>query len=360
MRIGIDARELGGQTTGVGRFLGGLLREWSTSALTRSHEFLLYAPEPLEIPLDSRRFRTREVAGTPGTWWEQIRLPAAVAGDRLDVFFSPAYTAPLRTKVPIVAAIYDLSYVAHPEWFHQREGIRRRWVTRKTAEKAQAVITLSAFSRGEIINLLSVPPQHVHTIVPGIDRPAVKPSAYREARVLYAGSIFNRRHVPDLIRAVSALRSATPGLSLDIVGDDRTFPHEDLNSLIANLGLDGHVRWHRYATIEQLAELYGQARAFAFLSEYEGLGMTPLEALAAGVPPVVYDTAVARESYGDAALYVPVGDGAGVVLALERALFDDQTRATILSAAPATLARYDWTRAARETLAVIEAAARSG
>ena len=360
MRIGIDARELSGHATGVGRFLGGLLREWSNSSIAGVHEFVLYAPEPLAISLDPRRFRTREVTGIAGTWWEQMRLPGAIASDTLDVFFAPAYTAPLRVKVPIVAAIYDLSYFAHPEWFRLREGVRRRWLTKKTAEKAQAVITLSEFSRGEIVSHLNVPGERVHAIVPGIDRPAVKPSAYGEARVLYAGSIFNRRHVPDLIRAISILRRTRPDLSLDIVGDDRTFPREDLEMAIANQGLEGHVRWHRYVANDQLLELYGRARAFAFLSEYEGLGMTPLEALAAGVPPVVYDTAVARESYADAALYVPVGDGAGVVRALERALFDERTRAAILAAATATLAKYDWPRAARETLAVIESAARSG
>ncbi len=370
MRIGIDARELSGHTTGVGRFLGGLLREWSNSSVIRAHEFILYAPEPLAVPSaatapgaplawNSPPFRTREVAGTAGTWWEQMRLPDAIAGDALDVFFAPAYTAPLRIKVPTVAAIYDLSYVAHPEWFRLREGVRRRWLTRKTAERAQAVITLSDFSRGEIISRLDVPEQRVHAIVPGIERPAVKASASVEARVLYVGSIFNRRHVPDLIRAISTLRRTRPDLSLDIVGDDRTFPRDDLEMAIAKERLEGVVRWHRYVTNDQLLELYGCARAFAFLSEYEGLGMTPLEALAAGVPPVVYDTAVARESYADAALYVPVGDGDGVVRALERALYDEQTRAAILAAAPATLAKYDWPRAARETLAVIENAGRS-
>ena len=360
MRIGIDARELGGRVTGVGRFLGGLLREWSTSSSAGAHEFVLYAPEPVTIPLDSRRFHTREVAGAAGTWWEQMRLPDAISRDALDVLFAPAYTAPLRVKVPIVLAIYDLSYVAHPEWFRLREGIRRRWLTQKAAEKARAVVTLSEFSRGEIIDLLGVPAQRVHVIVPGIDRLAVKTSAYGEARVLYVGSIFNRRHVPDLIRAISTLRRTRPDLSLDIVGDDRTFPRENLEMASAAQRIDGHVRWHRYVTDDQLLELYGRARAFAFLSEYEGLGMTPLEALAAGVPPVVYDTAVAREAYADAALYVPVGDGPAIVRALERALFDETTRAAILAAAPATLAKYDWPRAARETLAIIEGATRSG
>ena len=104
---------------------------------------------------------------------------------------------------------------------------------------------------------------------------------------------------------------------------------------------------------EQLSELYAAARAFAFLSEYEGLGTTPLEALAAAVPPVVADTEVARETYGDAALYVPVGDIVRAAEALELALFDEATRARIRAAAPVTLAKFDWARAARETLAVL-------
>jgi alpha-1,3-rhamnosyl/mannosyltransferase len=176
--------------------------------------------------------------------------------------------------------------------------------------------------------------------------------------MLFVGSIFNRRHVPALVRAVGSLASARPDVSLDIVGDDRTHPREDLQALIGNLGLEARVRWHRYVGDGQLADLYGRARAFAFLSEYEGLGMTPLEALAAGVPSVVYDTPVARECYGDAACYVPIGDERGVVQALDRLLFAEADRGHILSAAAATLARYDWRRAARETLGVIEAAGR--
>jgi glycosyltransferase involved in cell wall biosynthesis len=101
--------------------------------------------------------------------------------------------------------------------------------------------------------------------------------------------------------------------------------------------------------------MYAAARAFAFLSEYEGLGLTPLEALAAGVPPLLLETAVARESCGAAALYVPMNDLAATTRALESLLFDDRTRQRILSAAPAELAKYSWARAARETLAVIEA-----
>jgi glycosyltransferase involved in cell wall biosynthesis len=75
------------------------------------------------------------------------------------------------------------------------------------------------------------------------------------------------------------------------------------------------------------------------------------------VPPVVLDTETARESLEDAALYVPSNaDVPAIALALETALFDERARARVLEAAPAVLARYEWPRAARETLAVLERA----
>jgi len=376
MRIGIDARELCGRSTGVGRYLGGLLHMWAAGERARAHEFVLYAPEPIALPLDARRFPARTIAGSGGTWWEQAQVPRAIAGDHLDVWFAPAYTAPLRLETPTVVAIHDLSFVAHPEWFRLRDGVRRRWLTRQSAERAAAVITISEFSKRELIEKLDVEATKIHVIPPGIgaghlglgagssvSSPSPQPLVPNPYRVLFVGSIFNRRHVTDLIRAFAPIARAHHGALLDIVGDNRSYPREELPDTIAAHQLGDHVRWHEYVTDEQLAALYAEARAFAFLSEYEGLGLTPLEALAAGVPPVLLDTAVARESCGAAAIYVPMGDLPATTRALESLIFDGPTRQRILAAAPAELAKYQWPRAARDTLAVLERAgqtARSG
>ena len=355
MRIGIDARELCGRPTGVGRYLNGLLAEWAVDDLARRHEFVLYAPQALTVTLDARRFATRIVPGPGGTWWEQVRLPAVAAQDHLDVLFAPAYTAPLLRTVATVVAIHDLSFAAHPEWFGVREGIRRRWLSRQSAEHARAVITISEFSRRELTERFGLADAKIHVIPPGITSPAVAtPTANEHESVLYVGSIFNRRHVPDLIRAFGPIARQHPRTVLDIVGDDRSVPREDLRAFIAVEGLTGSVRWRTWVADEELGALYGSARAFGFLSEYEGFGLTPLEALAAGVPSVLMDTAVARETCGGAALFVRCGDIAATTRALERLLFDPATRAEILDAAPSVLARYSWRRAARETLAVIE------
>jgi glycosyltransferase involved in cell wall biosynthesis len=373
MRIGVDARELCGRSTGVGRYLGGLLREWARGGPAGVGDFVLYAPEAIALPLDARKFRTRIVAGQPGTWWEQVTLPREARADSLDVWFAPGYTAPLRLRVPVVVAIHDLSFVAHPEWFTIREGARRRWMVRQVAAAAAAVITISEFSRQELIERLHVDARRVHVVPPGVssrgwglragdaDRMpqlvAASPKPPAPYSVLYVGSIFNRRHVVDLIRAFAAIARNRSDVALDIVGDNRSYPHQDLRATIASEGLTDCVQWHEYVDDEELHAMYARARAFAFLSEYEGLGLTPLEALAAGVPPVLLDTPVARESCGASAVYVPLNDLPALTRALEAALFDDRLRAALLAAAPAALAKYSWTRAAAETLAVLQRAA---
>ena len=149
------------------------------------------------------------------------------------------------------------------------------------------------------------------------------------------GSIFNRRHLPDLICAFAPIARARSHAALDIVGDNRTHPHQDLGQTIAREGLGAQVSWRPYVSDQELATLHVTSRAFAFLSEYEGLGLTPLEALASGIPPVLLDTSVARESCGDAALYVAAGDITATTEALERLLFDNGTRAELVAAAPA-------------------------
>jgi glycosyltransferase involved in cell wall biosynthesis len=97
---------------------------------------------------------------------------------------------------------------------------------------------------------------------------------------------------------------------------------------------------------------------FAFLSEYEGFGFTPLEALGAGVPAVVADTPVAREIYGDVVTRVPVGDVDTAARALVRLLTSRDAAEAQIAGAPALLARYSWDRAAAETLSAIEEIAR--
>ena len=124
--------------------------------------------------------------------------------------------------------------------------------------------------------------------------------------MLFVGSIFNRRRLPTLITAFAAATATRPDARLVIAGADRSYPALDLAGLAAEAGVGGRVEIRNYVHARRSStSLYARAAVFVFLSEYEGFGLTPLEALSAGVPIVVLDTPVAREVYGDAAWYVP-------------------------------------------------------
>jgi len=367
MRIGIDARELLGRRTGVGRYLAELCAEWQHLAAASGHRFVLYAHAEgrsaavLGPPFATQpsRFEYTAVPGRGNAWWEQTRLPAAIAADPPDVLFAPAYSAPLRTRVPVVLTIHDISFETHPEWFGWREGARRRWLTRQAAQRAARIIAVSGFTRDEVVAHLRVPPDRVRVVWSGIRRPGGTSDRPREPLVLFVGSLFNRRHVPELIMGFALAATRVPGARLVLVGDNRSHPPEDPARLAAAAGVADRVIVRDYVDETELADLYGRAAVFAFLSEYEGFGLPPLEAMAAGVPAVVGDTAVARELYGDAALRVDVTDPSMVGDALTRLLVDPVARRRLADAAEARLSRFTWSRAAAETLAILEDASSS-
>ena len=361
MRIAIDARELVGQPTGPGRYLWEILLAWSDLAGARAHEFILCAPEAVRLPEELPA--SIKTAPGGGTRWEQLTLPKLVADAGADVLFSPAYTGPLLNRVPMVVAIHDVSFTAHPEWFSWREGLRRRVVTKLTARKAAKVITISDFSKEEIVRHLGIPQSKVEVIYTGVTRiPDSGPSSGRHATgpsTLFVGSLFNRRHIPELIAGFEQVAARHPTASLDLVGDNRTYPHIDVDGLIAGSHARDRIRARAYVSDDELAALYRGARAFVFLSDYEGFAMTPAEALAAGIPIVLLATDVAREIYGAAATYVERPDPALIAAALERALFDDAERERVLAAGAAQLERYSWHEAAQRTLQVLLACARN-
>ncbi len=360
MRIAIDARELCHRPTGVGRYLAELLIEWAGHARARRHEWLIYAHRQPSVP-PTYRAGVRVLPGEGGTRWEQWTLSRGLAADRPDVLFSPGYTAPLLAPCPIVLAVHDVSFAAHPEWFAFREGLRRRLATRWAARRARTILTISEFSRTEIARHLSIGADRVWVISPGMRSLAPTAPRAREPMVLYVGSIFARRHVDRLLRTFA--ERVAPGLpqaTLEIVGEDRSHPRVDLGGQAARLptAVQSRVRLRSYVDDGTLGDLYARASVFAFLSEYEGFGLTPLEALAAGVPPLMLDTPLAREVHGPAAHYIPWSPDfdAPLAEALASLLTTETARQEILRHAPEVLARYRWDRAAALTLDAIEEA----
>ena len=369
LRVVVDARELLGKPTGVGRYLRELLTRWAASPYAADAECLLVTPrEPTDVvPLragSGASMTWHLVPGAGGTWWEQGALASEINRLGADVMFAPAYSMPLRVRTPAVLAMHDVSFAAHPGWFTLREGVRRRLLSRWSAQKASAIVTLTRFSAGEIVTRLGVRGGRIHVIPLAVDYaqpalagpvPAARPTT---TGVLFVGSIFERRHLPLLIEGVALARHDVPGLTLDVIGENRTRPFQDLEADARRLGLEGAVQLRGYVSDGELADAYRRNAIFAFLSEYEGFGLPPLEAMQAGLATVVLDTAVAREVYGDGALYVPPGNAPALARLLVRLATDTAFRETAIARGRTVAGSYRWDETAARTWAVLEAAAR--
>jgi glycosyltransferase involved in cell wall biosynthesis len=357
LHIGIDARELIGRPTGVGRYLSELLKNWA-AASDIGHRFTLFlnGPPPDWVAGLGPRFAcTVHPDVRAGTQWEQLVLPRLIERAHVDVFFAPGYTAPLRCRRPSVVVVHDVSFFAHPEWFSWREGLRRRLLTRASARRARTVITVSEFSATEIVRFLGVPRTQVVVVPHGSPACRFHDDRERLPTVLFVGSLFNRRRIPELIAGFARACRRVPGARLVLVGDNRTSPRVEPLEIARQRGVETAVETREYVSDFELDRLYGSARVFAFLSDYEGFGMTPLEALAHGVPSVLLDTPVAREIYEGAAKFVPAREDA-IGDALTSLLTDDEERTRLLVEGRRLLARHSWERAAAAVLQVLEAA----
>jgi glycosyltransferase involved in cell wall biosynthesis len=240
--------------------------------------------------------------------------------------------------------------------------MRRRILTTWSARRARLVLTDSQFSAGEIVTRLGIPRERVRVIPLGLRRRAASaPERPREPIVLFVGSIFQRRHVDTLIDVfANHVAARVPDSRLEIVGENRLFPSGDPATWLRKYPerVARRIALRSYVDEATRDDLYRRASVFAFLSEYEGFGFTPLEALAEGVPPVVLDTPVAREIYGEAARYVDtLASPQSLANTLTELLTTPSARDAVLQHADDVLARYDWARTATATLRALEDAA---
>src|SRR2546425_145083 len=235
---------------------------------------------------------------------------------------------------------------------------------------ARAVIADSNASKGEIVGWLRVPPERITVVPLGVD-PVFRPLApedpwaanFRRRHelprdfVLAVGSIEPRKNLPRVLEALRRVRGQPGGPTPTLVhaGPEGWHP-EEVAGAVQQLGLADAVRFLGYVPVEDLRALYSLARVFVYPSLWEGFGMPVLEAMACGCPVVTSNVSSMPEVAGEAAVLVDPTSVEDIARGLAAVWNDDGLRCGLVALGLARARQFTWPRAARETIAVYDAA----
>jgi glycosyltransferase involved in cell wall biosynthesis len=259
--------------------------------------------------------------------------------------------------------VHDAAVLRAPQAYSRAYALWHRSVGVASMRRALRVLTVSEFSRSELVELAGLAPDRVTVIHGGVDRrfpaeadagAAVAELGLSRPYVLTVATDDRRKNLGSL--AETARRLAAEGIDLVWAGDVRPYftAAGPLGGAPA-AGPLGGARVLGYVADRLLPGLYRGALAFVLPSRYEGLGLTCLEAMACGTPVVAADRAALPETCGDAALLVDPDDPAGVADAVLRACTDEALRKRMRARGLERVRGRSWDRAARDTDAVLRA-----
>lgn len=355
MRIGIDGRALsaGRERRGVAVYLEMLLAELARLAPGDEYRVLVDGdPRPGAVPDAPNVSVVRPRA--PGA----VRALGAVAGrprlDRAlgspDLLWLPAPApAAIAPGAPYVLTIHDLSFAHRPRDFSPYE---RLWHLvarpRRLAERAARVVTDTEHVRSQVTGEWGLPADRVRAIPPGPGRAGARPggAAAGASHVLAVGALEPRKLPLVLVEAHRLARERGLRAGLVLAGDGPLRPRAEA----------GGATVLRAPSDSELDAAFAGALCLACVSREEGFGFTPLEGLAAGVPPVVSDLPVFAETVGEAALRVPVGDAGALADALLRLEREPELRERLVAAGRERLRELSWERAAAALRSLFEEA----
>jgi glycosyltransferase involved in cell wall biosynthesis len=349
--IGVDGRELESKPTGVGIYLRNILERLS---LPSRPEIQLFFKQHIPSNLPATVTPVLLKSNSSNLVWQQWHLCRELRRRKVSLFFSPANTGPWYYRGINIITLHDLSFFLYPQWFSTRERITRQINTSYSLRQADRIYTVSPFVRDEIVARFNIQPSKIvvtgNGVVLKLDAAPGKISLLEKHSlsgnrvILFVGSVLNRRRIPLLMEAFASLDHSCV---LIVIGENRTYPHEDLEAIAARFGVRDRVRLLNYVEDALVDEYYRMADVFVYLSEYEGFGIPPLEAMSYGIPVVISKTPHMNRIFDGAACFVDSFDAKEVAAKLDFCLKDEAERKRLTLAGRALAERYNWDQTAR-------------
>ena len=374
MRVGIDARFITRHPRrGIGNYSLNVVAE--LVRLNPKMQFYLYisAPDEEGVLPCAANVTIRRLSMPFYPLWEQIALPRAASHDRLDILHCLGNTAPLvmPSSVRLVLSLMDVmflqtgKFVPKPTNNYQALGrVYRRVVVPHCARSAKQIITISEFSRNDILQWVSgLEPARVHVTHLSCDAAfkAASAQAHQSSESPIVGSrpyIFTlgaedpRKNTLRLVKVYLSLLQKHVIAEDLVISGYANWEQSAAYRAVKSAGATDRVKFLSFVSINQLAELYRNATLFVYPSLYEGFGIPLLEAFSSGCPVIASNVTSIPEVGGKAALYFDPLNENEITQTLLQVLNDANLRNSLKELGYARASQFSWQSTAQQTLAV--------
>jgi len=362
LKVAIDGRMI--SYTGIGRYIQNLVANLPVIDAENSFSVVSNDARPsTQVSPPNLEYQKTMIHIPVYSLREQSLLPVEMGRTGADLLHYPSFNMPLFNSRPAVVTIHDLIYYLHPEACPNRLAhMYARFIFKTISGRVRRIITVSEFSRDEIVEHLGIDPVKVAVVynsVSPVYAPVEDEERLDRARkhygidgdyVFYVGNHQPRKNLERLVEAFASLVGKT-GHLLVIAGkvDPR---RSGLYAMAEEARFKGRVRFIGRVDDEYLPALYTMATMLVFPSLLEGFGFPPLEAMACGTPVLTSNAASLPEVVGGAGITVEPTSVDEIAGGMERLLSDPVLRAELSAKGLERSKAFGEREAAEKTLSV--------
>lgn len=372
-KIWIDGYEANvSQRLGSGQVAFHLLKYIESIDKTNDYTILLPTPPLSDLPKERLGWRYKILKPKP--LWTRIALPLALFStkDKPDVFFSPTHYGPLFVPSGIkkVLSIFDLAFVHFPQMFKKSDLYKLVNWTKSSVEKTDHIVTISQFSKKDIVNTYKYPKDKITVCYPGYMNEVYRPIKDKEKinkvlekygidgeYIVFLGTVQPRKNLILLMDAVARI----PKLKLVVIGKINTqgggqgaWLAEETLAKPKSLGIEDRVIFTGFMPDEDTPFVFAGTEAFVLPSLYEGFGIPVVDAMACGIPVIVSNVSSLPEVVGDAGLLVDPKSVTQIEQAIRLISTDKKLRDRLSKKALLQSKNFSWKKMAKDVIKVLE------
>lgn len=285
--------------------------------------------------------------------------------EQFDIFHSPFFHAPHLKHTKVIITVHDLRFCRYPSTYTLPRYLFLRTAVKNSIKQADAIITISAFTKREIMDVYKVDAGKITVIHEAINREDFSNENLKEyvleevakplegkRFILSVGHIEPRKNYERLLDAFALMKQKHQADQVILVVVGKKGHHYE--DVLKRMNAMPDVYYLDFVSRELLLWLYQNAALFAFPSYYEGFGFPPLEAACFGTISAVSNSSSIPEICGDSVAYFNPFSVEEMEMTLEQCLFDEAFIAEKKALLAPNLDRFSWDKNASETLKIYQ------